>query len=294
MNTLQQNVSLPNSKEALAAWLKSALSIAESTERLIKFGEWFANRGAYDNRLYAKDDEGYNTGERVEGLFFEGNPTRRILWQGSEDERAKGMFFDDRKEDDGTEFTVVRPFTESIVLREGLPLPGEGNLRLANGIYTDSSPAEMSYQRFVEALHLGPLALVFAVKSHQGECGAYFFPMTWGQQENLYFVVEINARYGGISYTFFQGDPEVRCALRTRGPRPHEANAYFAQRRSGGDGSWGAKECPHIIPITYKAEASSWVNPQPIELRHILQANNTLKEWLDETGMSPYLNNGGA
>jgi hypothetical protein len=273
MTNLQQHVSIPSSRGRLIEWLNKAASATEATERIIKIGEVFAGRSHKDCRAWSDGST------RVDGVFLD-VPGRQTLWQGSEDERARGLFYDD-----GTEFTKIRPFSETIQLMLTPPIP-DGHFRFKDGSYTDTSPLELPYQRLMDGLSLGPLDRVFAVKNHLGECGAYFFPMLrWGQ-ENLYFVVEINARYGDISCTFFQGDPEVRCALRTRGPRTHEVEEYFSSRAS-----WGAKECPHIIPITYSVTGSTpaWTNPQPIELRDVLKANNTLKVLIDETGQGTYL-----
>lgn len=292
---MKQHVNVPSTVGSLTNWLSRALAATETIEKIVKMGTEFANRGGHDLREYEKDKEGFPTGDRVEGSFFD-HPARGMLWQGTEDERRRGLFFEPRKEDDGTDLTAIHPFSETSLfgLTNPLPLPMEGGTRLSNGTYAESSPLELPYQRLVEALGIKPLARAFAVNGHQGECGAFYFPMTWGKEKDLYFKVEINTRYGDLYYSFFQGDPELSCSLRPRAPRQHEFDEYFRARREGGPRTWGAKELPNIIPITFDTTSEQrWKDPQPIELRNIIQANGSLRFMKDSTGQAPWLYGGG-
>lgn len=293
--TLDQTLSLPCDANTPIAWLTLALRAFTDAEELLQRGTWFANRALYDNRQFEKDPnrDGAPTGGRINGAFFD-HPTRELLWQGSENERDRGLLIargEDREPDPRGEdrHGPIQAFSRTAPRTKGLPLPQKNGVRISH-VYVDQSPSELAYQRFVQALGLRPLTHVFAVRTRHGEGGAYFFPMTWGKEEGLYFVVEIDARYGDLSHFFFQGDPVQFGVIETRGPRSHEVDDYFANPRA-----WGPKACPHEIPITYDLHViPHWTQPQPIELRDVQFAHTALLDLPDSTRCSPYLNRGGA
>lgn len=287
MKNLVQTVSLPPfTASPLLEWLEIATNMTRRAKTIIDRGTAFANRSVGDNRVHLKIGGEAQVPASVPGMFRSGS-TRKILWEGSLEEREKGMFFCDREENDGDEdLTAIRPWSRTIPLLEGLVLPNPSSYKMSDGMYVDSDPRELPYQLILSSLEVRPASKIFAVKTRQGEGAMFCFPMIWGPQKDLYLVVTVNGRYGDLEAFFFQGDVTAYAKREVRRPRHHEVDEFFANR-----GAWGPIEIPTLFSHTY--EGLNPAPPAPVELREVLQAAEVLKRTQDDTGKAGWLTNGG-
>ncbi len=144
-----------------------------------------------------------------------------FLFEGSADERSRGLFIFPRTEDDNTKFSAIRPYSETVVF--------------GYGFY----PSREEANTIIKELGLETLSGIFSVNSIHGESVAYFFKMSG---TNIFLIVTINVRYGDIAYSIMEGTPSERCNNRPRSPRSSEIEKYL-ENPSG----WISEELPILL-----------------------------------------------
>ena len=225
----------PDYAEAAEKWAADLHTSFQRAKAFLDFVGWFANRAHYDLRLHAKKQDGNwqrdKEGNRVHsGRYQEEHPCRKILFYGTAEERDKGHFFMEERDNDGGRFSRVKPYSLAYVQdKDALWVPNVESSSKYGHTYVKTHPAQAAWEMVKRRLKIGTCSHIFICPADCSEEAVLFFPFEWGDR-TLYIMVNYGAWY---QLRLFEGDPNDWGVDNVRGPRtPHETDAYFAARRA--------------------------------------------------------------
>lgn len=257
MNSFEITFDCPTTIELAKKW---ADRISESMKRASKFldiVQWFSNRYAFNLEL-------------ANGHILRDHPCYGSLYCGTREDFDRHFLLSE---------DYIRPYSEMIIPTESyFHIPRQDQVEYQYLNVSRDLPAwkVISHNLKIEACsHI----LIVRGVPHGNEVPAFFFPYVWGNQKNIYLIIQIGSL---TQMTLFQGSIEDWETDHHRDPRGCELNQYVKNREK-----WRPPTVPTTLAMDYQRlddkNQPIFNNPKEIYMTDVFNATQRLTSFKDNT-----------